>query len=286
MWDYSSFNRKSLTKIVSKQSLSLGTLIHKTLEKWLLDSNSDVVDHFMNSAIAELDNIKKKYKQQVGTGISDVELAPYLDAVSLGRAMIINYKDFWKGPLPKGFHIVSPEQKINIEVAPDLVIEGKLDGLIANDRGTIFILEHKTYGQRPRIDNLNVNDQFLCYIWIAQRLNIGRIGGIAYDGMWKREKPPRGSTMEDLFIRTELVRTQAEINQFGEYLIQEMLDMKRVHEEAETNKYILYPSHRWEGCFDCDFIPLCNAQSNDEDMDFVTRHMYTLREKDEDSEME
>lgn len=284
MWDYGSFNRRSLTRIVSKKSLSLGTLIHQTLEGWLLDSTADPNNLFIKYSVAELNKIKDKYKNQVGSDISDQELEPFLDGVDLGRSMIANYKQFWGSPLPKGFTLVAPEQKVNVEIAQGLVIEGKFDGIIANRNGDLYILEHKTYGQRPRIDNLNVNDQFLAYIWIAQRLGIGNVRGIAYDGMWKRAIPPRGSTMQDLFMRTELRRTNAELKEFEKYLFEEIYHMQTVSEIADTNPSVLYTNHRWEGCFDCQFVPLCNAQSHDEDMEFVIRNFYTIREKDEDDE--
>lgn len=290
MWRYSSFSQMSLTRLVTKKALSLGTLVHNALADWLVNPQENLVSLYMKHALVELDRIKEVYRTQVGSEISDSELESFFDAASLGRDMMENYQNFWKKPLPDGFEIVAPEQKVNVEVSRDeddepIIFEGKFDGLIQNEKGHIYILEHKTYGQRPRIESLNTNDQFLSYIWLAQRLDIGRIGGIAYDGMWKRNNPPRGSTIKDLFMRTELQRNRAELREFELNLLYEIQDMKNLAAQITNgNVNAAYPNHPWQGCWDCQFVPLCNAESQDEDTDFIKNNLYSLRAKDEEVE--
>lgn len=149
------------------------------------------------------------------------------------------------------------------------ILEGTLDGLIQDKHGRLFILEHKTYARNPKHETLDTSDQFLAYLWCLCRLNIGPVGGLAYDGMWKRAVPPRGKTLSDLFIRKVLTRTNEEMEEFGEQLADLVTDM------AEQPK--IYMNRRWEGCTDCGYERLCIAQSRGEDIEYVRKTYYTER---------
>jgi hypothetical protein len=301
-WNYGSFNGLSLTPIIPKQALELGSLVHATHAEWVDHPNLEPDDIFLTLANNRLDEIKATYLKQVGANISDEELGPTLDGIGLGHEMMGRYKERWGTPLPENFVSVQAEQEVvvpipgtehdclaclgigsHVDPCPECAgtgvtchfLQGKLDGLVQDAKGRLFVLERKTYGMRPNPDALAVNDQFLAYMWILEQLDIGPVGGILYDGMWKRtakQKP-----LEDCFLRIILTRSRAELSELGRELIGEAFDM----DAANRDRRLLYKNRRWEGCYDCLFQDLCLAESRDEDIDHLMKYRYTQRNRED-----
>jgi len=279
-WDYSSPVRQNLTSVSSPIALSFGTMMHSTLEKWIEKPTGNPVDLFMEASLEQLEEIKARYRKVAGGTPSEAELDPIYDHVELGRDMISNYHTRWGSPIPEGYTIVQPEQTFQIEVEGTIgVLQGTLDGLLVDDDERYYVLERKTYANRPRLDALNTNDQFLAYNWaLEQLLNpSGRqVGGIVYDGMWKRKLDKR-HTLPDLFTRHLLIRPPEELAQFGRYLKDEV-------EEMTDPNVRIYLNRRWEGCFDCPFERLCTAESRGEDAAYVRNKFYVQATEPEEEE--
>lgn len=273
MWDYSSLNRQRLSPFVTKKALSLGGLIHKSFAEWLLNPQSSPVDLFKDAALAEIDEIQGIYLRQIGCSMSDIELAPLYESIDLGLAMVGNYANYWGSPLPKGFNLVQPEQKIEIPIAGHM-LSGTLDAIIERN-GSLYVLERKTFTFTPKIEVLQMNDQFLAYVWILERaFEDNKIGGLVYDGLWKKSQPPRGKSIDDLFVRHLITRPPEELSEFERNCDAQISEMA-------SNPYI-WPFRRWEGCnIDCNFEKLCTAQSRGEDVDYIKNTFYVVKEKDE-----
>ncbi len=340
-WVYSSFNKQSLTPAtVTSGALDLGTLVHKSLADWIVTRrytqtevellkerglDMDIAEGmpmplheiFKFHSAKRLEEIEANYIKITGGARPGVnENAVLLDAMELGLAMMTNYIQHHKTPVPKHMTWVSPEQKVRVPIPgtvcevcthympkwignihvnhdhcqvcqdPDKwiicpgcdgtghhILEGTLDGLIQDKHGRLFILEHKTYGRNPKRETLDSSDQFLAYLWVLRQLDIGPVGGLAYDGMWKRATPPRGKTLSDLFVRCVLTRTNEEMDEFGEQLADLVTDM--------ANQPKIYMNRRWEGCTDCGYERLCLAQSRGEDVEYIERTYYTQRLKED-----
>ena len=301
-------NGEYLTKLVPAIHLNIGTLCHTAHQHWLMKPEASLEDLAMNAAVKMYDKMEADYRKQVGAPMSDVEKEPFYEAVQMARAMCANYQVRWGTPLPSDYVIVRPEQKIAVPIPGTEhtctwcngtgqfqaggctncnatgedrhYLEGRLDGLVQDDKGRLWILEHKTYKSRPNMDSLNTADQFLAYMWLVTRLDLGEVGGILYDGMWKREKPPRGRTFEDLFMRLTLLRSPEELDEFGRFLTLEALHMADLYRHPET----AYPNRRWEGCFDCGMEPLCRAMSRGEDIERLKVGKYTRRTDEADDD--
>lgn len=313
-WDWGSFNRSAYQRVVNKPALQIGHLWHATQAEWSLHPDEDPNYIALTMANQEIDRVQTQYFQMVGAPISPSELEPVYDGIGLITSMVRNYHQRWGTPLPDGFAMVSPEQTCVIPIpntehecsepktafttiggqsvhcyyesletcqlcngsgVEQHYLSGTLDGLIQSQDGRIYVLERKTYGQRPKIEVLNMQDQFLAYLWILRALNIGEVGGLAYDGAWKRAQPPRGSTLEDLFLRTLLTRNRNELDRFTGQLTAIALDM--------ANDPSIYINRRWDGCWDCDFVEPCIAQERGEDYQYLLRTKYVARPKSEDS---
>lgn len=308
-WDYSSHSRQNLESIIPPVALSLGKIVHEVHAEWMVEENpesTDVVDLVMKFAQRELAAIRIRYREHVGTEVSDDELGGFWDTVGLARTMLGNYKEQWKTPLPKGFRLLAPEQTAIVPIPGsncamcghrfdkhgDLTggcyagyekddtfmpcncnkyephnLEGTFDFLVADKHDRVFVGERKTYRARPKPQSLAENDQFLAYCWMVQQLGF-RVGGVLYDGMWKRDVSPK-VPLKDLFYRDLLTRPQYEIDRFGEYLA---LEANEICSGPD-----IYLNRRWEGCYDCPFEKMCIAEHRGEDWISIRDTQFTHR---------
>lgn len=156
-----------------------------------------------------------------------------------------------------------------------------LDGLLQDTEDRLYVLERKTYDQRPKMIDLDMADQFTGYTWGVSQiadaigLNGAKVVGIAYDGLWKRAKPPRAVKgkqliLEDLFIRRIIPKTLEQINEWGRLLTLEINEM--------ANDPPIYTNIPWNGCWDCTFIDPCNMMMRGEDPSGLIKQQYTQRE--------
>jgi hypothetical protein len=259
-WDYNSFNRQGLARIISKGALATGRLVHQALANWLLHPEQDLVGIYMGMAGDELANVKVHYQKQVGAEISDAELGGVYDAILVGHTVMENYQKFYHKPLPDGYTLVAPEQQLRAPIpGTEHFLEGKLDAIIKHANGLLFVLEHKTFSMMPKETDLQMNDQFLAYTWLLKQFAQGaRIGGLVYDGVSKKASAKGG--LADLFLRLTLLRPPEELEEFEQNLTHEVLDMVSAYP---------YQNRSWQGCWDCDYNDLCTAQSRGEDIEYL-----------------
>lgn len=320
-WQLTAKNGRHLTPISSKPYLNIGTLVHAGGEAWLNDPRFGYAHHVKAAGIAMEDSVRARYRKIVGAPISEVEMQPFLDSINFAAAMAHNYQVRWGTPLPEGFICIQPEQKIQIPIpgtdhdcenchgkgevwhkqdfevlgtgwgpCADCLgsgkihhfLEGRLDGLLQRKAdGSIWVLERKTYGQRPKIETLEFSDQFIAYLWMLRQLGIAQVGGIAYDGLWSRDVPPKGRTMEDLFLRLLLTRSNQELDIFEEHLRAEVNLMAHVQASG-----VFIPNRQWMGCYDCSVSRICDAKLRGEPTENIIRLHYMEREDDVDQPTE
>lgn len=316
---------RHLGLIIPPVYLSTGTLIHKGSQLWFADPDTSYEAHVMVAADALFRKAEERYLKQVGCPISDEEMEPLHDALAFAKTMARNYQARWGSPLPEGYKIIRAEQRAVVPIPgtehpcetctaedpanyrggwnPDCpechgegvslhYLDGRFDGLIQDEAGRIHILEHKTYNSRPTDEGLAHNDQFLTYMYLALRLGIGDVAGIAYDGLWRRDAIPKNKTFEDLFLRRTILRTRAELRELERMLPHElnfMYNQLRAAEDPWINR-------RWQGCYDCSFADkrtktttrtgLCTAMSRGEDVQSVLNLYYTERDDDLEDDLE
>lgn len=271
-------------------------------------------ERFLINAAKRQEEITTSFQEKVGHNeIPEMYLASLHDVVQLGADMMQNYQEFHKTPLPKHMRFALPEQEIQIPVPgtdhicptcsksnygittlgpyamtdPNCVeCNGKgvvphylrmtLDGLAQDTKDLLYVLEHKTYENRPKPMDLYMNDQFTGYAWGSRELKIGKVAGLAYDGMWKRNKPPkymqkerRAGILSDLFIRKTIPKEDAELDEWGVQLAKELNEM--------GNNPAIYPNVPWQGCSDCSFQEVCYMQLRGEDNSSKLEREYTQR---------
>lgn len=275
-WDFASRNRQGLTPVLPPLALGAGGLAHKALEGWLKAPEADPQIILMDEASEFFRQVKAGYEARIGVPPADSELAGLYDQTELVFHMIGNYRDFYQSPLPPEYTLVQAEQTLLVPIpGTPHELEATLDAIARDDAGQLYVVEHKTYNNRPNIASLRTNDQFIAYSWALSQVQLGGpVVGTLYDGLWKRRLEGK-RTYADLFLRTTLYRGPEALASFERELRRESLAMAETHEAGEER---LYRNRRWEGCWDCSFDPLCTAEYEGEDAAFVRDHQYTKRE--------
>jgi hypothetical protein len=260
-WDYGSFNRQALAPLVSKPHFELGTLIHRALEAWAHDPTLDPCKIYVTLMTA-------RYAEIVATNPDPAALHTVHGHILKGEVMMANYARHYGKPLPNGFRHVALEQQVHIPI-PNTphILEMTLDSLVADNRNRLYNLERKTYGQKPVRQALEMNDQFLAYMWGITQLNIGDLGGTLYDGIAVQEK----YNPDTSFYRTVIKRTPQAFRTFERQLALEANEM--------ANNPPIYVNRRWEGCYDCQFLPLCNAEYDGMSAKIIRETQYGPRPK-------
>jgi hypothetical protein len=290
-WQYGSFNRMGITPIIQpKPYLDLGTMVHKTLAYWTEKPDLGVHDDgtpitlrqvFMTIATQHRKAVVDKYVNATGQQPTSEEMDPLLDAIVMGAAMADNYQTYYAHPLPPHLKFCKPEQEILIPIpGTEHYLKARLDALAQDRRDNLYVVERKTYSNRPDLNLLQVSDQFIGYIWCAQQLDVGPVIGLAYDGLWKRATPPQRPkklTIADLFCRTLIAPSQNMVDEYGAELARTVMEMA-------NNPYI-YKNRVWQGCWDCSFEQLCRSQSEGDDIEYILRTQYTTRTEDDASDI-
>lgn len=270
-WHFSSENRLGLAKLVPSAAFNLGTAIHTGLEKWI--QGEDPVSAYLTACANTQHKIETIYQKLNGSSISDQELAPLLDTVRLGTAMMTNYREHWKSPLPPNYISVKPEQRIMVPIpnTPHF-LSGKMDGILGDEHGRLFVLDHKSYKNRPKREIIQRAEQFIAYVWmltqIAPDLNM-EVAGLAYDGLWKREVPPgvvdgKKGVLADLFHRFLIIPSQEEIEEYGKELTH------IANEMANPDSFITHHRTTDGSCtWGCSYDDLCIATSRGEDTQYT-----------------
>jgi hypothetical protein len=317
-------NGRHLGRLFPPLNLSVGTIVHRAHQLWLENPSHSMHDCAMDASVEASNGVRERYLKQVGAYPSDDEMGVTHESIDLALTMCENYALKYGTPLPPDYTLIKAEQKIRVPVeatrqhcvdprclhgkvyrpyysptVPDEncptcggteeivhYLEGKVDGLIQHSSGRVDVLENKTYGNRPKQEDLQSNDQFIAYLWLVGQLgfNPHLDSCIAYNGLWRRKAVPRGRTFDELFARYTLTRSPAELEEFERFLPLELNDMAAQYARPDD----AYINRQWQGCWDCGVSDLCTAMSRGEQaqVDLLLQTKYTERHDDTEAEVE
>lgn len=172
--------------------LLLGSAVHYALERYygykedLHTSFNQGFDHLFETLAAEYI-------------LSDGERTTLSETFLLGCDMLYHYLDFYKEP---EFLFMVHEYPFHVSIPnTDGFFEGRVDGVVCDQYGDLWIIEHKTAKTFPDQSYYTFDDQSALYQWAMQQaINAGEIPGIeprtplrgyCYNGLRKAipEKP-------------------------------------------------------------------------------------------------
>lgn len=319
-WAHQSLNGLGLTPWMPNKNLLLGTLIHAVLADWSVawaegdrslafpldrfqkyweraeadikshylakiyaikaaDADRDLTDEERDAVVAVANRLNPDFVPLMsGEEFATLYTEPVYD---LGWGMLKNYIQFWGEPYPQTFNLVQTEQTITVPVPHTRHrLEGTFDMLLVDQKGRFIVPDHKTFERRPTEQDLQQNDQFLRYQWLAQKA-LRRASGAAaevigtmYNGLWKRPSPPRGRTFDELFYRELILHDEEEIEEIEHFLPHEVREMERVRRDPNLQ----FPNRAWSTCPGCSIQDLCLTLSRGEDASEFYKD-FTHREK-------
>jgi hypothetical protein len=174
-----------------RRGLHLGTLLHLGLASWL---NGE------GTALPRTWTV-----EEYSTGSEPGELRTYeladFDPEITARAnwLLTRYEKHYGSAPPPHWHTISTEQRLTAAMPwGDLV--GTVDAIIEID-GQLWVMEHKSYGSKGRLDYVPVDPQIGVYDLLVEA-NYGQPAfGILYDGiytfMWKETRRTLAAIREE-----------------------------------------------------------------------------------------
>jgi hypothetical protein len=259
MWDWTSQNRRNLESASAHKALILGKYIHIALEMYYR-THSNLVDTFQT-----------KLEEALVSGEAAMSQADLEEVFAMGSQMMDDYSDYWEfvtNTQPdKDIRVLLTEQEIQVPIPGTAHwYIGTMDGLCLDYWDRLWVLEHKTFKSAPPIDGWMNSSQASGYTWCAQQLiNAGhqpwldlgirqgqRIHGVLYNGMRKPLKTPK--PLEEMFTRTSVGRTHAQLAQWE-------ADLQHIVADMTRPKLPIYPNPtnncRWE----CAFVDACTLRT-------------------------
>lgn len=277
-WSYGSPNRGNFRPMEPATALWLGEGVHTALEEFYRDG-TDPIETFIRY-VATL---------KVGWEVEGVMVneATSSKAFKLGVTMLQGYLARY-GATPEddidGISVLVTEQEFAVAIpeTADGWLVGRMDGLLRDKIGRLWLLEHKTYSMLPDSTSTHVlNPQISCYVWATQTLinegafaHLGiepgeRIHGALYNGLRKKEPGPQ--IQHPLFMREWVTRSPQELEDFAAYLY-------AVHEEMTNPNIRLYPTVA-KHCDWCSYKHPCITRFQGGDDEWVLQASYSKAEK-------
>lgn len=263
-------------RVVPKTSLALGRLVHEALDVWYAEQ-TDPVALFRERAEEELEGIDAQWADE------KEELA---EAFELGEAMLAGYLEEYPDDHAQ-WDILATEHRLEKRIPTpngglsQCWLVARLDGLIRDERGRVWVLEHKTYSRKPSGDYLAMDQQMTIQTWLGQDL-AGTLGiddevvGVIWNGL--RKQAPSKRVRNPLFMREYLFRSQPQIEWALTRAYQVYREMR--------NPEVIYPEPDMIRCTMCDFQQSCQELQRDGDWEFLMDTQYTSREEREAEEDE
>jgi len=309
-------------------TLWLGTGVHHALQLYYEGKNT-LLGAFQEWADGEIERIKKD------VGVWDEELDALNETKAQGEMILEHYASWckdkdnfepYKMEVMFSLPITNPDTGEQLMVEhPEhggevpVVYEGRFDGIVKDDLGHYWILEHKTAKTFSAWDNiLDMDEQISSYIWAAQYLFNIPVEGVIYNGLRKKEptkptvlKSGKGLSKNKSIDTTYDVYLQAiKDNGFDPADYTDILNhldnkgnkffrrefVRRTHEAITSvqeqvfyeaidmlSAEAFYPNPTRDCSWDCDFKEVCQMVQNREDYEPMLQELYEPREAEEET---
>lgn len=332
-WDYSSLSRQSIEPNRPAIALWFGTGIHYALEMYYkahIDETDEDFDIVAPWAYWYQSELKRLEESQ--TVLWDEQKAELEEMYKLGSSMLQNYAE-WSvvadTKIETGFkRVLYTEREFAVPIPnsagePYRFIDGKgqewecwlvgrLDMVVEDFDGRIWVLDHKTSKDRLDEEILILDDQMTMYLWAAQQILHKPIEGCYYNVLRKKLpvvpevlKSGKGLSKSKMIDTTYDVYLQAILdNGFDPADYEDILDhlankktgfFERVkvrrnqHEIAMAGRMLLleaidmlndpfiYPNPTRDCKWKCDYKDLCLALNRNDDIDYLLKALYRKR---------
>lgn len=332
-WDFSSLSRQSIEPNRPAIALWFGTGIHHALEMYY-NAHIDGTDVGFDITVPwkEWYDSELKRLEESQTVLWDEQKQELEEMFKLGYSMLQNY-DEWSvvaDTKPEtGFKkVLYTEREFAVPIPGEddkpyrftdgngqeweCWLVGRLDMVVEDFEGRIWVLDHKTSKDRLDEEILVLDDQMTMYLWAAQQILQKPIEGCYYNVLRKKLpvvpeglKSGKGLSKAKSIDTTYDVYLQAILdNGFDPADYEDILDhlankktgfFERVkvrrnqHEIAMAGRMLLleaidmlndpfiYPNPTRDCKWKCDYKDLCLALNRNDDIDYLLKALYRKR---------
>jgi hypothetical protein len=256
------------------------------------------------------------YEATNGAPMSEEELNEFLDDYELGQKMLRNY--FAWAPNHDMFRVLAVEWEFEIPIGvtadgEQVVYKGRIDMVIEDDWGDVWIVDHKTIGRREdTVEYLELDEQLGSYAWAWAMLKGQTVAGCIYNQLYKGtpEPPARNinlrqgrwysvnkqqDTTYELYLKTlqeagEPLEPYGDMLDYLKYQSKQYFIRTQVHRSVKELKNLgkqieleaidmldnpsIYPNpNKWH-CKWCSFREPCLATNDDSDVNWILNTNY------------
>lgn len=351
-WDYGSLSRQGIEANRPAIALWFGTGIHHALEMYYSNTPAELSEEEKTSYIeGETEpwfNIVRHWDQwckkelarleESQKGLWDEQLQELQASVDLGREMLkgyVSWSEVADEQVGTGFKkVLYTEREFAVPIPGEdgepyhftdgsgqeweMWLVGRLDMVVEDEDGRIWVLDHKTSKDRLDPEILTLDDQMTMYLWAAQQILKQPIEGCYYNVLRKKLpvvpevlKSGKGLSKAKTIDTTYDVYLQAILdNGFDPADYDEILDIlankktgfferekvhRNQHEIAMAGRMLLleaidmlndpyiYPNPCRDCKWKCDYLTLCLATNRNDDVEYLKQTLYRKREYEDGS---
>ena len=182
-WFFS--NRMQLVSQEPQTALFLGSGVHDALGKYYRDGGGLLDEIFQDWAEEEIFRLRRDLAFMWQLYEEDLQAQ-----VTLGKGMLRHYQEWCK---PRDdFEVIETEIDFELELAQGLTFSGRMDGIVRDQNGLLWVFEHKTAKDVGRIDWVAYDVQCTGYVWAASQLADSPVAGMLYNFLKKAvPEPPK-----------------------------------------------------------------------------------------------
>jgi hypothetical protein len=200
-WDISSPNRRSLRhKATPRMYLTTGSALHYSIEAAEKHPDESPVRVATEYLAAEREARVEAYRAENGSAPWPAEMEKFDEGAELALGLINQYFEHYgtENPLEdQGLEYLATEVPFKIDISEMTGIEGARfvgtwDGIAVDGQERLFLVENKSYTQKPDLQDLQVHFQTTGYAVAWEMLTGTSLTGALYNGVAKKLiKEPR-----------------------------------------------------------------------------------------------
>jgi len=109
-----------------------------------------------------------------------------------------------------GWEVIDVERWIEVPLADDVVLRGKIDLIARDEKGRVWIWDHKTSQYLPKAREHDLDDQLTVYLWALREEGMD-VRGAIYNACRTNRPKSKEPKLEERFDRYMVFRTDAEL---------------------------------------------------------------------------
>lgn len=153
-----------IRKRVKSRPLIVGSLIHSCLESWFKHG------YYLP--------VLREWKEKEYSKMFREEQALYSDIMPLAKTLIRGYIKDWES---RGLEMLWVEKEFEVEVAPGIILVGKIDGRARDEKDREWLVEHKTCKKMPGEEVRLFDTQILLYAGTLPHIDEKPVSGVIWD---------------------------------------------------------------------------------------------------------